>query len=46
MTKIYFHIKLVDGSTKILDQETYNKIKKDGVLVFTHIKQWVIKEAA
>jgi len=46
MTKIYFHIKLVDGSTKILDQETYDKIKKDGVLVFTHIKQWVIKEAA
>jgi len=46
MTKIYFHIKLVDGSTKILDQETYNRIKKDGVLVFTHIKQWVIKEAA
>jgi len=46
MTKLYFHIKLVDGSTKILDQETYNKIKKDGVLVFTHIKQWVIKEAA
>ena len=46
MTKIYFHIKLVDGSTKILNQETYDKIKKDGVLVFTHIKQWVIKEAA
>ena len=46
MTKIYFHIKLVDGSTKILNQETYNRIKKDGVLVFTHIKQWVIKEAA
>jgi len=46
MTKIYFHIKLVDGSTKILDQETYNNIKKDGVLVFTHIKQWVIREAA
>ena len=46
MTKIYFHIKLVDGSTKILNQETYNKIKKDGVLVFTDIKQWVIKEAA
>jgi len=46
MTKIYFHIKLVDGSTKILDQETYNKIKKNGVLVFTDIKQWVIKEAA
>tara|TARA_Y100001972_G_C7470414_1_gene239580 strand:- start:53 stop:193 length:141 start_codon:yes stop_codon:yes gene_type:complete len=46
MTKIYFHIKLVDGSTKILDQETYDKIKKDGVLVFTHIKQWVIKEVA
>jgi len=46
MTKLYFHIKLVDGSTKILNQETYNKIKKDGVLAFTHIKQWVIKEAA
>tara|TARA_R110002012_G_scaffold315161_1_gene528600 strand:- start:35 stop:175 length:141 start_codon:yes stop_codon:yes gene_type:complete len=46
MTKLYFHIKLVDGSTKILNQETYNRIKKDGVLVFTHIKQWVIKEAA
>jgi|11BtaG_2_1085332.scaffolds.fasta_scaffold01020_16 hypothetical protein len=46
MTKIYFHIKLVDGSTKILDQETYNNIKKDGVLVFTHIKQWVVREAA
>jgi len=46
MNKLYFHIKLVDGSTKILDQETYDKIKKDGVLVFTHIKQWVIKEAA
>lgn len=46
MTKIYFHIKLVDGSTKILDQETYDKIKKDGVLVFTHIKQWVIREVA
>ena len=46
MNKIYFHIKLVDGSTKILNQETYNKIKKDGVLVFTDIKQWVIKEAA
>jgi len=46
MTKLYFHIKLVDGSTKILDQETYNKIKKDGVLVFTHIKQWVVREAA
>ena len=46
MTKLYFHIKLVDGSTKILDQETYDKIKKDGVLVFTHIKQWVIREAA
>ena len=29
--------------TKILDQESYNKIKKDGVLVFTDIKQWVIK---
>lgn len=46
MTKLYFHIKLVDGSTKILNQESYNKIKKDGVLVFTDIKQWVIKEAA
>lgn len=46
MTKLYFHIKLVDGSTKILDQETYNNIKKDGVLVFTHIKQWVVREAA
>jgi len=46
MTKIYFHIKLVDGSTKILDQETYDKIKKDGVLVFTDIKQWVIREVA
>ncbi len=46
MTKLYFHIKLVDGSTKILNQESYNKIKKDGVLVFTDIKQWIIKEAA
>lgn len=36
----------MDGSTKILDQETYDKIKKDGVLVFTHIKQWVVREAA
>jgi len=46
MTKIYFHIKLVDGSTKILNQETYNKIKKNGVLVFTDIKQWVKREVA
>jgi len=46
MTKLYFHIKLVDGSTKILNQESYNKIKKDGVLVFTDIKQWIIREAA
>ena len=46
MNKLYFHIKLVDGSTKILNQESYNKIKKDGVLVFTDIKQWIIKEAA
>ena len=46
MNKIYFHIKLVDGSTKILNQESYNKIKKDGVLVFTHIKQWVVREVA
>ena len=46
MTKTYYQIKLVNGQSRIIDQEDYDRIKKKGVLVFTHIKQWIVRNAA